>query len=106
MNIKLKSNKHVTISHVLYPFWRLLYETKLGLTIDRIMSNHYVYATEFCTWFRKKLLDSIDEPEYVYSNVVGWDTQISKIYGSSMECAIAIGVEVGDNTVGKLQRIF
>ena len=34
------------------------------------------------------------------------DTQISKIYGSSMECAIATGVEAGDNTVEKLQRIF
>ena len=30
------------------------------------MSNHYVYAREFCTGFRKKLLDSIDDPEYVY----------------------------------------
>ena len=38
--------------------------------------------------------------------ILQWDTQISKIYGSRMECAIAIGVEAGDNTVGKLQRIF
>ena len=36
------------------------------LGVDRIMSNHYVYAREFCTGFRKKLLDSIDDPEYVY----------------------------------------
>ena len=49
-------------------------------------------------------------PEYVYmlgiAHVVGWDTQISKIYGSSMECAIAAGVEAGDNTMGKLHRMF
>ena len=66
VSIKLESNKHVTISHVLYFFWQLLYETKSGLRVDRIMSNHYVYAREFCTGFRKKLLDSIDDPEYVY----------------------------------------
>ena len=30
------------------------------------MSNNYVYAREFCTGFRKKLLDLIDDPEYVY----------------------------------------
>ena len=66
LSIKLDSNKHVTISHVLYFFWQLLYETKSGLRVDRITSNHYVYAREFCTGFRKKLLDSIDDPEYVY----------------------------------------
>ena len=66
VSIKLESNKHVTISHVLYFFWQLLYETKLGLRVDRIMSNHYVYACEFCTGFRKKLLESLDDPKYVY----------------------------------------
>ena len=66
VSIKLESNKHVTISHVLYFFWQLLYETKSGLRVDRIMSNHYVYARGCCTGFRKKLLDSIDDPEYVY----------------------------------------
>ena len=30
------------------------------------MSNHYVYALKFCTGFRNKLLDLIDDPEYVY----------------------------------------
>ena len=30
------------------------------------MRNVYVYAHEFCTGFRKKLLDAIDDPEYVY----------------------------------------
>ena len=65
VSIKLESNKHVTISHVLYFFWQLLYDTKSGLRVDRIMSNHYVYAREFCIRFRKKLLDSIDDPEYV-----------------------------------------
>ena len=30
------------------------------------MTNHYVYACEFCTGFRKKLLDSIDDPQYAY----------------------------------------
>ena len=66
VSIKLESNKHVTISHVLYFFWQLLYKTKSGLRVDRIMNNHYVYACKFCTGFRKKLLDSIDDPEYVY----------------------------------------
>ena len=66
VSIKLESNKHVTISHVLYFFLQLLYKTKSGLRFDNIMSNHYVYACEFCTGFRKKLLDSIDDPEYVY----------------------------------------
>ena len=42
-------------------------ETKSGLRVDRIMSNHYIYAHEFCTGFRKKLLDSIGDPEYVYT---------------------------------------
>ena len=48
-------------------------------------------------------MDSIDVGD---NNVVGWDTQISKIYGSNMECAIVAGVEAGDNTMGKLQRVF
>ena len=30
------------------------------------MSNPNVYAHEFCTGFRRKLLESIDDPEYVY----------------------------------------
>ena len=66
VRIKLDSNKHVTISHVLYFFSKLLYETKSALGVDRIMSNHYVYAHEFSIGFRKKLLDSIDDPERVY----------------------------------------
>ena len=66
VSIKLESNKHATISHVLYFFWQLLYETKLGLRVDRIMSNHYVYACEFCTGFQKKLLESLDDPKYLY----------------------------------------
>ena len=53
VSIKLESNKQVTISHVLYFFWQLLYETKLGLRIDRIMSNHYVYAHEFALGFKR-----------------------------------------------------
>ena len=66
VNIKLESNNHVTISHVLYFFWQLLYETKSGLRVDRIMSNHYVYAREFCIGFPKKLLHSIYDPECLY----------------------------------------
>ena len=66
MSIKLESNKHITVSQFLYFIWQLLYETKPSFTVDRIMSNYYVYAREFCTGFRKKLLDSIDDPEYVY----------------------------------------
>ena len=34
-------------------FWQLLYETKLGLRIDKIMSNHYVYAHEFAMGFER-----------------------------------------------------
>ena len=49
VGIKLESNKHVTITHVLYFFWQLLYKTKSGLRVDRVMSNHYVYACEFCS---------------------------------------------------------
>ena len=30
------------------------------------MSNHYVFAPEFCTGFRMELLESIDDPDYVY----------------------------------------
>ena len=66
VSVKLESNEYVTTSHVLCFFWQLLYETKSGLRVDRIISNHYVYACEFCTGFRKKLLDSIDDPENVY----------------------------------------
>ena len=74
------------------------------------MSNHYVYAREFCTGFRKKLLDSIDDPEYVY--MLGIATLLDGTHRSVkfMEAAwsvqLQIGVEAGDNTVGKLQRIF
>ena len=50
VSIKLESNKHVTISHVVYFFWHL-YETKSGLRIDRSMSNHYVYVHEFALGF-------------------------------------------------------
>ena len=57
VSIKLESNKHVTISHVLYFFGSCLYKTKSGLRVDRIMNNHYVYAREFCTGFQKKLLE-------------------------------------------------
>ena len=53
VSIKLESNKQVTISHVLYFFGQLLYETKLGLRIDKIMSNHYVYAHEFALGFER-----------------------------------------------------
>ena len=53
VSIKLESNKQVTISHVLYFFWQLLYETKLDLTIDKTMSNHYVYAYEFALGFER-----------------------------------------------------
>ena len=42
----------------------------------------------------------------VIATLLDGNTQISEIYGSSMECAIAAGVETGDNIVGKLQRIF
>ena len=66
VSINLESNKHVTISHVLYFFWQLLYETKLRLRVERIMSNQYIYAHEFWTGFRNKLLESIDDPKYVY----------------------------------------
>ena len=52
VSIKLDSNKHrYHRSHVLYFFWQLLYETKPGLRIYRIMSNHCVYAHECCTGF-------------------------------------------------------
>ena len=95
---------------MLYFLWQSLHETKLGLRFDRIMSNHYVYAREFCTGFRKKLFASIDDPEYVcmprIATLSGWDTQISEIYASSMECAVAAGVEADDDAVGKLQRMF
>ena len=51
VSIDLESNEHVTTSSVLYYFWQLLYETGLGLRVDKIMNNHYVYAREFCTAF-------------------------------------------------------
>ena len=53
VSIKLESNKQVTISHVLLFFGQLFYETKSGLRIDRIMSNHYVYAHEFALGFER-----------------------------------------------------
>ena len=53
VSITLESNKHVTIRHVFNFFWQLLYETKSGLRIDRIMSNHYVYAHEFALGLRE-----------------------------------------------------
>ena len=33
VSMNLESNKHVTISHVLYFLWQLLYETKSGLRV-------------------------------------------------------------------------
>ena len=56
VSIKLESNKHVTISHVLYFFWQFLYESKSGLRVDRIMSNHYVYAREILHWISKEII--------------------------------------------------
>ena len=53
VSIKLEPNKHVTISYVLHFFWQLLYETKLCLRIDGIMSNHYAYAHEFELGFER-----------------------------------------------------
>ena len=53
VSIKLESNKHVTISHVLYFFWQLLYETKSGLRVDRIMSNHYFMHVNFALDFKR-----------------------------------------------------
>ena len=53
VSIKLESNKQVTISHALYFFWQLLYEIKVGLRIDKIMSNRYVYAHEFALGFER-----------------------------------------------------
>ena len=53
LSTKLESNERVTISHVLYSFWQLLYKTKSSLRVDRIMSNNYVYAREFCIYFKK-----------------------------------------------------
>ena len=93
MSINLEPNKHVTISHVLYFFWQLLYETKSGLRVNRIMSNYYVYAREFCTGFRKKLLDSIDDPEYVY--MLGIATLLDGIYRSVkfMEAAWSVQLQ-------------
>ena len=66
MSIKLESNERVSISHVFNFSRQLLYKSGSGLRVDRIMSNNYFYACEFCTGFQKKLLDSIDELEYVY----------------------------------------
>ena len=93
VGIKLESNKHVTKIHVLYFFWKLLYGTKSGLRVDRIMSNHYVYAREFCTRFRKKLLDSIDDPEYVY--MLGIATLLDGIHSSVkfMEAAWSVQLQ-------------
>ena len=93
VSIKLESNKHVTISHVLYFFWKLLYETKSGLRVDRIMSNHYVYARGFCTGFRKKLLDSIDDPEYVYILGIATSLDGTHISVKFMEAAWSVQLQ-------------
>ena len=66
MSIYLESNKHITIISVLYYFWKLLYEIGSILRAYEITSNHYVYSREFCTGFQKKLMELIDDPEYVY----------------------------------------
>ena len=47
MSIKLRVQQASYHKPCLIFFWQLLYETKLGLRIDKIMSNHYVYAHEF-----------------------------------------------------------
>ena len=93
VSIKLESNKHVTRSHVLYFFWQLLYKTKSGLRTDRIMSNHYVYAREFCIRFRKKLWDSIDDPEYVYILGIATLLDMTHISVKFMEAAWSVQLQ-------------
>ena len=62
----MESNKHITISSVLYYFWQLSYKNGSTFRANRIMSNHFVHAREFCTGLREKRLELIDNPKYVY----------------------------------------
>ena len=56
VSIELDSNKHVTIRHVLYKFWQLLYKSGLGLRVYRIMGNHYIYESKFALDFERNYL--------------------------------------------------
>ena len=38
--------------------------------------------------------------------LVGWDAQISEIYGTYGECEVGTRLEVGNDVVGKIQGIF
>ena len=57
VSVEIESNKRATINDVLYSFWKSFNVSKSGLNINRIISNHYVYAREFCGGFQKKLLE-------------------------------------------------
>ena len=110
VRIELEINKHVTISNVLYYFWQLLYESGTGLRVDKIMRNHCAYTHEFCTKFRKKLLELMDYPEYMYmlgiAMLLDGGAQINKIYRNSVARRVVERVEAGNDEVGKHQTIF
>ena len=81
------------------------------LRVDRIMSNHYACAREFCTGFRKKLLESIDDPEYV--SMLGIATLLDRTHRSvkfmgkeHAVCSCATGVEAGQRRSGEASRNF
>ena len=63
-SVTLESQSEVTISKVLRIFVGLLYSPKHGLYVFRAREDEY--STRFCTAFRKKLLDEIDDVEQVF----------------------------------------